>query len=120
MRRTLLLVLAMLAVLVSLAWGVAVLRTDVVVDADPAAYDTAACGSAYAVLLDGGPIGGGEVRRPNGDACVDAARDHLRWAALPLLAGLLGAGYVVVRWRGVQREAAGRSNHPDAKAPSGA
>lgn len=118
MRRTLLLVLAMLGVLVSLVWGVAVLRTDVVVDADQASYDTAACGSAYAVLLEGGPVGGGEVRRPDADTCVDAARDHLRWTSLPLLVGLLGAGYVVVRWRGVLREAAGRSNHPDATVPT--
>lgn len=103
MHRTLRLSFALLVVVASLVWGFAILTADVRVDVD-GAYGSNQCGSVYAVVLDGHAQGGGEVVRPD-EECVAKAREAARGAIAPAVAGLVGLGYLGVRWIAVVREA---------------
>lgn len=103
MRRTLQLVIAMLAVIVSLVWGFSILTADVQVDVS-GNYSSTACGSAWEVATEGHAMGGGEMTYPD-EQCAAQARKDVRWALAPALVGLLALGYLGYRSIGLVREA---------------
>lgn len=111
MRRMVQLVIAMLAVVVSLVWGLAILTADVHVDVS-GNYDNTACGSAWEVATKGHAMGGGEMTRPD-EQCAAQARKDVRWALAPALTGLLALGYLGFRWTAVVREVKERNRSRD-------
>lgn len=104
MRRTFQLVIAMLAAIVSLVWGLVILASDVTLS--PPNKDGLACGGVFGSLISE-PSYGGEQPYPDNwvQMCRDAAADQAVWALAPALIGLIALGYLAFRWTAVVREA---------------
>jgi hypothetical protein len=87
-------VLALFVVLGSLMWGISILTADVT----PSSVSDSelSCGGVFG-SLEGKPIYGGEVSYPRDwiDQCRDAAKEKVRWAAVPAIAGPLALLYLV-------------------------
>lgn len=87
-------IIALLVVTGSMVWGFSILTADVT----PASVSNAelSCGGVFG-SLEGKPIYGGEMPYPRDwiDQCKDAAKEKVRWAAVPAIAGPLALLYLV-------------------------